>query len=664
MTLYGLLVAIDSYPPPAPPLRGCRNDIAALADYLRARTDVELALRVLHDEAATRQAVIVAFRDHLGQARAGDVALFAYAGHGSEEPVPPELADLEPTGRLQTLMFHDCNRRVNGRLVRALADKELAVLLAEVGAGGAHVAVVLDSCHSGGATRAVDAIARGWSPLQHRDLGEPELTEPRPLTEFVPGALEQWRAPSSLHVALSACRSSETAEEHDIGGAVRGAFSVALLDALAALGARTTYRSLLDTLRSRVERTTSSQRPELYPIDRGGPGDALFLDGTVTPVPPTFSVTRATDGWVVDAGLAHGLRPPEGEEAFVLACTAPNGTPAGTVRVTDVSVGRSSVEPIGWDPDDLAYSASIAEVPLPAAEVIVDEDTDLGHSASIAPAIEAAVASAGPAGGPSPFVRIVSPSAGSAAALRLRVVAPSPGVAQITRLDGSAISTPIAVAAGGARLVVSRLEHIARWEQVRALGEHASPLADSIRLDVYDAAEGEDRRPADRQPRVSEGGHRLGYRVGSSGTLLPPRVFIDVTNQSADDLHVAVLDLTDRFRCHVLLPTVALRAAHTVALWDRRPIPVELPPGRAVEPGASVQDWMKVIVSDVDFDATSAELPPLDDAPTRSGDRKPPRTTIERLFARAIRRDIGPAGPTPVPARWAASTITIETTVP
>ncbi len=614
---------------------------------------------------ATR--VIAAFRRHLGRARAGDVALFAYAGHGSEEPAPAEVADLEPTGRIQTLMFHDCNRRIDGKLRRAVADKELAVLLAELAPAGAHVAVVLDCCHSGGATREVDTAVRGWVPSAQRDL-LPEVATPRPLEDFVPGALDQWRAPTPAHVALSACRSHQTAKEHAVGGSTRGAFSLALLDALTALGARTTYRSLLDTVRARVERTTTDQRPELFPLDRGGPGDTLFLDGAVTPVPPTFSVTRGASGWVVDAGQAHGLRPPAGDEAFVLACRAPDDRPAGAVRVTDVRIGSSDVTPIGWEPDDIAYDAVIAEVPLPAAEVVLDPpgpDDDAAAATSVQSAISAAIASAGPGGGPSPYVRVIRREDGSPGALQLRVTMATAGVAQITRLDGTPISTATDVAtAGGARLVATRLEHVARWEQVRELGEHASPLTDAVVLDVYDALAGEELRPLDRPPREAAAGHRLRYERLPDGTAVAPRVFIDVHNRAADDLYVAVLDLTDRYRCHVVFPTTRVTGGHTVALWDRRPIPVELPPDRPLRSGAAVRDWLKVVVSDVDFDATSAELPPLDEPVTRSAAERLPRTTLERLFARAVNRDIGTAGPPPTAARWAASTVTIETTVP
>jgi uncharacterized caspase-like protein len=80
----------------------------------------------------------------------GETALFYYSGHGSQEPALPEHAELEPDGLNETLVLHD-SRSVDGY---DLADKELAQLVAEASATGAHVLVVLDCCHSGSGTRA------------------------------------------------------------------------------------------------------------------------------------------------------------------------------------------------------------------------------------------------------------------------------------------------------------------------------------------------------------------------------------------------------------------------------------------------------------------------------------------------------------------------------
>jgi hypothetical protein len=673
--VYALLVGIDAYLPPINPLWGCRNDIAALEQYLRARVGGELALRTLCDEEATRDAVVGGFRDHLAQAGSGDIALFVYAGHGSEEPAPAEVASLEPTGRIQTLMLHDCGRRVGGKLLRALADKELAVLLAELAERGPHVAVILDCCHSGSGTRDPFVGVRGWlpDPAAARDEGDRdllrELGTSRPSTDFIPGALEGWVAPNAPHVALAACRSFETAKELRVGDHTRGAFSVALVEALDTLGPRTTYRTLLNTVRSRVERTAQEQRPELDPVEPGGLGDALFLDGTVTPVAAMFTMSRSIDGWEVDAGLVHGLRPPVGDEAYVLACTGPDGKLAGAARVTAVQIGRATVEPIGWEPADVAYSAAVADVPLPPAEVQVDppaDDAAVETVASVEDALRTAIAIAGPGGGPSPHVRLVAPTDPTGdSTLRLRVAVPSPAIARITRFDGSAVTADTDVASGGGvSLLVTRLEHVARWEQVRGLGGHPSPLTEAVTLGVYEARPGETARPPDRPPVAASGGFHFVYRRDGD-EWVPPAVFMDVHNTSDDDVYVCVLDLTDRFRCHAVLPTVRLTAGHTLSLWDGAPIPLTLPEDRAVVPGAAARDWLKIVASDVDFDAAAFDLPELDEPmPARRGVRGGTWSTLARVAARAVSRDVGGEVTPAVAARWAADTITFETTVP
>jgi hypothetical protein len=675
MRIHALLVAIDAYVAPITPLYGCRNDMAALRTYLEARAGADLRLRVLEDGAATRDAVVGAFREHLGAAAAGDVALYAFFGHGSEEPAPAAIAALEPSGRLQTTLLHDCGRRIDGTLRRALADKELSLLIAEVAATGAHVVTILDCCHSGGGTRDPFARPRSWRPLladvalADRDVVA-ELAAARPTGEFLPGALEQWSAPRPPHVALAACRADELAKEHRVGEVTRGAFSVALVDSLDVLGTRTTYRSLLATVRGRVERTTEEQRPVLEPLDVGGPGDRLFLDGAVVPVAPTFNVVKGRDGWEVDAGIVHGFRDAVGTEAFVLSCRDDAGVVAGSVRVTTVEVGRSLVEPIGWEPADRAYRGVVVGVPLPPAEVQLDPPRDDGPSpadvAAVHDAVRAAIATAGPGGGSSTSVRIVDETTASPGALRLRLGVPAPGTASIRRADGSPVVGDVPDAAGSAaRLVVSRLEHIASWELVRALGDHPSPLAGAVTLELSEARPGERRRPADRLPLPTDGSCVLAYVRGARGEWVAPAVFVELRSSADRDLFVAVLDLTDRFRCHPVVPTIKLGARRSFAVADGDPVPASLPADEPIVPGAAVRDWLKVIVSDVDFDASSFTMQQLDQPPaeaTRSAASF--RSTLDRLAARAVSRDIAAPPPDTPPAQWSASTLVLEVRVP
>ena len=106
---------------------------------------------------ATRQGIIDAWRSHLGQAGPGDVALFYYSGHGSQENAPPEFWDFEPDRQNETLVCYD-SRSSDGWV---LADKELAQLISEVAANGPHFTVILDCCHSGSGTRDADEVTGG-----------------------------------------------------------------------------------------------------------------------------------------------------------------------------------------------------------------------------------------------------------------------------------------------------------------------------------------------------------------------------------------------------------------------------------------------------------------------------------------------------------------------
>jgi hypothetical protein len=378
-SVYALLAGVDVYPPPIPALAGCENDIRALAAFLEGRLGDRLRLQMLSGRFATRRAIVDGIRTHLRQARAGDVALFAWSGHGSEEPAPAPLASLEPGGWIQTIVPVDVGRRDDrGVLIRSLADKELAVLLGEVTAGGPHVVVLLDCCHSGTGTRDAHVRVRQWRPDPERSSPEiravvEELAAARPLDEFLPGSVD----PSIDRIGpltLSACEPFELAKEIDREDGARGVFSVALLDTLAASGPTTTYRSLLAGVRSRVERVVGEQRPIIDPIDVNGPADALVLDGAIRRREAGFHVARSATGFEVDGGTIHGLRSANGGEAFDLACLLPGSTEvAGLVRVTTAFPSRSVVEPLGWVPEDRTYEAVIAAVPLPIAVVRLDD---------------------------------------------------------------------------------------------------------------------------------------------------------------------------------------------------------------------------------------------------------------------------------------------------
>jgi hypothetical protein len=139
--LFALLVGIDQYPPGIPTLSGCCNDITAFEMFLRERagqSGFQLQLEPLKDVQASRQNVIDGFRQHLSRAGEGDVAIFYYSGHGSQNHTPQELWYLEPDHLDETLVCHDS--RSPGEY--DLADKELAVLIAEAAKSNPHILVI------------------------------------------------------------------------------------------------------------------------------------------------------------------------------------------------------------------------------------------------------------------------------------------------------------------------------------------------------------------------------------------------------------------------------------------------------------------------------------------------------------------------------------------
>ena len=191
-------------------------------------------------------------------------------------------------------------------------------------------------------------------------------------------------------------------------------------------------------------------------------------------------------------------------------------------------------------------------------------------------------------------------------------------------------------------------------------------MRDGIRLELFETLSSDPGHPADRQPLVAAaGGYRLEYRrLGDAWET--PAMFLRLVNTTQRDLFVGVLDLTDRFRCHAsLFPTALIAAGRTVAIWDGRPIPAVLPTDRPIVSGAIARDWLKVVVSEADFDASAFEMSALDEpfVVRRSATLAP--SVLERLASRVLTRG-APSDGAAVSANpeWSADTYAITIAVP
>ena len=273
----------------------------------------------------------------------GDIALFYYAGHGAQEQAPPEFWPLEPDRLNETLVCHDS--RLDGGW--DLADKELNKLISEVTAKDPHMVLILDSCHSGSATRNL-AEQRTNVRLAQID------SRVRPLSSFIVSVEEAFRlagpvaagdgglaAGMGRYVVLSACRDNQLAQEYPGDNKPRGAFSYFLNETLRTASGPISYRDLFSRASSLMQAKLEDQVPVL---DAPSAGDleSLFLDGAIRPAEPAYNVAFRQGDWLLEAGAVHGLPKPFGNETIELALY-PFDASAETLRDRSKSVGKAKV---------------------------------------------------------------------------------------------------------------------------------------------------------------------------------------------------------------------------------------------------------------------------------------------------------------------------------
>jgi hypothetical protein len=365
--VFALLVGINEYDAPVRKLAGCVNDVEHFEAWLREHVAGRgLAVEKLLDRDATRANVVAGFRRFLGRAGPGDVALFQFCGHGARTYSAPEFRPFFADGVDEGLVLFDSRHRGG----HDLADKELAALIAELSRREAHVAFVLDSCHSGSGTRSVDAFAG----LTARTTAPGPAG--RPLESYLDGHYsERLKRGDSLreapgrHILLAACERGQEAKESPLDR--RGIFSRTLIEVLGSDGAGTlSYADIFVRCRAAVRRRALEQDPQ---FDCFGGFDAWsgFLGGALAARPMRHSVFFDGGGWKIDAGALHGLvDDPAVPVGLAFANEADTRQEIATGRVVEVGAQQSSVAFDGPEPAaSMRLRARLTH--LPAAPLVV-----------------------------------------------------------------------------------------------------------------------------------------------------------------------------------------------------------------------------------------------------------------------------------------------------
>ncbi len=657
-TMYALLIGIDCYLPNQlpdggsyPSLRGCVRDISHIEAFLKNRYSLDQQNTIkltatstgakeppeLRDRWPTYENMVAAFKRVTQMAQSGDHVYIHYSGHGGRAktiyPGPKGLKGID-----EALVPTD----IGNSETRYLRDLELAKLLNDMVAKGLVVAVVLDSCHSGGMTRGRDDVAavRGISSVD---------TTQRP-TESLVGTGQEllqvwdqvtekstrnvllgsgWLPEPKGYTLLAACRPSESAYEYAFDGKERnGALTYWLLDSLEDAGTGLTYKGLHDRIVAKVHSQFENQTPQLQ-----GEGDRIFL-GSERAQPhyavPVMQVDAAGKRLLLGAGQAHGLR--EGARFAIY----PQGSDFSKLDLRQAVVELSQLGSTdSWAAVVEQFSQKGMEqgaqaVSLGAGSVRLVQKVWLQHQKEVPPHVDqdTALQAVGKALQGNGWVEV----AAAADQVDYSLAVNNQGAYEIWDRTGQAIKNLHPIISVGtpnaAADVARRLVHLAKYNAAKQLSNYdpVSPLARKLAVELvgkrakYDPAD-----PFEPEQPFTEPGHTPTLKVGEWTGLR-------IKNAAAQKLNITVLDMQPDWGVSQVFPSgpgdyfVEFEPGQEIVI----PLQAGLPGG--YEEG---RDVVKVFATVSTTNFRWLELPALDQPPRRSAALrdKGPSNPLEQLAA-------------------------------
>lgn len=337
--IYALLIGIDGYNSNLlyKNLKGAVRDINLVADYLLKTLKIpserifrltspnpEVAETIeTKDPEPTYENIVAQFHALTEVAQPGEQVYIHYSGHGGRmTTIYPELKGNDQPD--EGIVPMDVGNE-SGRYLR---DVELATLLKRMTDKGLIVTVILDSCHSGEATRGDDVAIRGTGKTDTAPRYSDSLVAQRQelienwqaLTDGASVAPGRWLPQPRDYVFLAACRPSESAYEYAVSGKERhGALTYWTIDTLTSSPSGLTYKTLHDRVSAKIQ-SKFPQLPMLvgesdrfvFGVERG----SLQYAVKVLEVIEKEEVTEADSEPKkvvkqvrLDAGMANGLSP-------------------------------------------------------------------------------------------------------------------------------------------------------------------------------------------------------------------------------------------------------------------------------------------------------------------------------------------------------------------
>lgn len=576
--LYALLIGIDCYLPNRlsdgcyyTSLQGCVRDVNHVEAYLLntlkvpssnifklTASNIEGSINPKEspEQLPTYKNMVVKFKELTDKAQKGDFVYIHYSGHGGRAKTHfPKLKG--NTGKDETLVPTD----IGTSEARYLRDVELAYIFKRMVDKGLVVTVVLDSCHSGGATRGVDSDVRGLNVID---------TTPRPVESLVASHEEliaAWDTANSLNTGgnrnvtasgwlpeqkgytlLAACRDNESAYEFAFDGKERnGALTYWLLDSLKKLGTGVTYKVLHDRLLAKIHSQFERQMPML----QGESERLIFGSNSVAYqlTVPVMKVDLAQKRVQLQVGEANGVS--KGAE-FAIYLLGTIDIKQTDERVALVQITEPGAVDSWAEIKQVLGENTIEKIEPGATALLLHPSVKLVRKVRLLPSKSALseLEVAKPTVEGNAWIEFVSGDENSDEAVAYQVSVDEKGEYEILDATGTPIANlqPVLKVSDpdAAANVVNCLVHLSKYQAVLQLDNNdpVSAMAGKIKVELYKAGENRQLKPFDES--------------GNIPTLNSDEfAYLSIRNQSDQTLNITVLAIQPDWSIAKLYPTGA-----------------------------------------------------------------------------------------------------------
>lgn len=651
--LYALLIGIDCYMPNQLPdgssyknLGGCVRDINHVEAFLKEWRKIpegqilKLTASINpanssqpvepSEQLPTRQNIVAALRKLGEMASTGSQVYIHYSGHGGRAKTA--FATIKGDGEIDEGLVPTDIGTSEGQYIR---DLELAHLLQELASKGLTVTVVLDCCHSGGATRG-DAEIRGMhveddKPFQPSHEPVASIDELQKTWESLATAnargLKAGGLPASEdYVVLAACRQNEYAYEYSFNRETKernGALTYWLLDTLRQPNPGRTYKDLYDRVNALIHSQFSSQTPLLL-----GAGDRLIFgseSGATVFAIPVMKVEQNETGMqaLLSVGQANGIT--KGAEFAIYPRSATDLTKQEDRIAIARIIQRGSteslcqLEPIAGtliEPGDQAVQIAVSPSLVRKVSLLPKVATDEPMQQALI-ALRTAISEVGQGWVELDEAAVVGDN-GEGIDFFVEI---NEGKYEILDSGGSLLKniSPLQIDDPTAsEKLVKRLIHLAKYRAAETIDntDPSSPLAGKLAVEILRTSETYD--PGDPIPTAAQ----LQKADPTKPTVtVGESIFLSVCNSSTQTLNIAVLNFESNWAIEQIYPTSPTELF--VTLEAGKEVKILLQPAMEGE-GNEIENTIKVFATKDQANFRWLELPSLDQeikpkGSTRSG---------------------------------------------